>query len=300
MHTTKLSIRGKLGSRINGFVPGLEGRPHCRMGTATPSTSTSPGVLGVLQKTRPVDRLRYQAKLIFDTFDTDGDGQLSSADLQTYFAYSDSRLGGTGPVKDAQASVSGTGSEPGVDFEGFVDLVRAQVAAARATKEWTIAQVPTRDLSRLMFKAAITLPEMGGALAIFKLLDGDADGFLQLEDLRKAQGIELQMVDGLLEDADADDDGKLSFEDFLVSYKKERPVFMAMAVMLCHTALFYVILSLPVDTILKVLMAGFILLKPQIVTGAVVNMWNIGKAIWNRIRATQEMAGKGASWSSLA
>ena len=31
--------------------------------------------LGMLQKSRPIDRLRYQAKLIFDSFDIDADGE---------------------------------------------------------------------------------------------------------------------------------------------------------------------------------------------------------------------------------
>ncbi len=36
------------------------------------------------------------------------------------------------------------------------------------------------------------------------------------------------------------------------SYHKERPVFLTMAVMLAHTACFYLILNLPIDTMLKV------------------------------------------------
>lgn len=37
--------------------------------------ATAAPALGILQKTRPIDRLRYQAKLIFDSFDTDADGE---------------------------------------------------------------------------------------------------------------------------------------------------------------------------------------------------------------------------------
>ena len=51
----------------------------------------------------------------------------------------------------------------------------------------------------MLYKAALTLPEMAAVLCVFKLLDRDGDGYLKLEDLQKAQGIEKKVVDGVLE-----------------------------------------------------------------------------------------------------
>jgi hypothetical protein len=35
----------------------------------------APSGLGLLTSTRPIDRLRYQAKLVFEQMDKDGDGE---------------------------------------------------------------------------------------------------------------------------------------------------------------------------------------------------------------------------------
>ena len=51
----------------------------------------------------------------------------------------------------------------------------------------------------MLYKAALTLPEMSSVLCIFKLLDRDGDGYLKLEDLKKAQSIEKKVVEGVLE-----------------------------------------------------------------------------------------------------
>ena len=60
-------------------------------------------------------------------------------------------------------------------------------------------QIPPKTLSDLLYKAALTLPEMSSVLCIFKLLDLDGDGLLKLEDLKKAQSIEKKVVEGVLE-----------------------------------------------------------------------------------------------------
>ncbi len=51
--------------------------------------------------------------------------------------------------------------------------------------------------------------------------------------------------------ADANEDGFLSFEDFLTSYARERPVFLSMAVMAAHTAAYWVIFNSPLDLLFK-------------------------------------------------
>ncbi len=51
---------------------------------------------------------------------------------------------------------------------------------------------------------------------------------------------------------------------------------------------------------MQVVIAGVLVLKPQLITGPVVKVWTMGRAVWGRIVATREMASKGASWSSIA
>lgn len=113
-------------------------------------------------------------------------------------------------------------------------------------------------------------------------------------------GLEKVVVEDKLEDADADDAGLLSFEDFLVSYSKQRPVWMAMAVLVTWTSAFYLIFSVPLDPTVKVLISAFLVLKPAIITGTVVRIWRIGQAVWGRIIATREAKAQGASWESIA
>ena len=268
------------------------------------SAGLAPG-LDMLRSSRPIDRLRYQARLIFDKFDLDGDGRLSLAELRTYLQHSQARLGPVDALSQQYAALeAAVAAQPAAaqsaDFEQFVDLVRAQVAATQTNQEWVKAQLPPTELRALLWKAALSIPEFAVPLCTFKLLDKEGNGRLRLEDLARAQGIEKQVFDAVLEDADADQDGYLTFEDFLTSYHKDRPVFMSMAVMLAHTACFYIIFQLPIEPMFKVLLSAVLVLRPQLVTAPVKHVWAIGKTIVNRIRATQKMARKGADWSSFA
>ena len=268
------------------------GRQHQRltMPHASVATNASSDAFSMMQKTRPIDRLRYQARLVFDRFDEDGDGVLSSSELEAYATFSKQQLGETIEA----LSVSS------LDYESFVDLMRDQISAVKGKKDWVAGQVAPKDLNRLIFKSSITMQEMAVALATFKLLDWTASGSVKLEDLRKAQGLEKIIVEDKLEDADADDDGLLSFEDWLVSYSRERPIWLAMAVLVCWSSVFYLLFSVPLDPTIKVLISGFLVYKPQIITGTVMRIWRIGQAIWGRIIATREAKAKGASWESIA
>ena len=73
-------------------------------------------------------------------------GKLSMAELQSYFEYSESRLGSQPPLAERYAALSAAvSSKPDgsqmADFEEFVDLVRAQVAASEGSKGWVVSQV---------------------------------------------------------------------------------------------------------------------------------------------------------------
>ena len=74
-------------------------------------------------------------------------GKLDLSELQTYIEYSEARLGSqSSPLAEMYASLSAlvaarpTGSQQ-AEFEEFVDLVRAQVAAMEGTKGWIKTQV---------------------------------------------------------------------------------------------------------------------------------------------------------------
>ena len=66
------------------------------------------------------------------------------------------------------------------------------------------------------------------------------------------------------QDADADEDGFLSFEDFLTSYHKERPVVLSMLVMAAHAGAFYLVLNSPLELTLRVLLCIILLVKPAV------------------------------------
>jgi len=266
--------------------------------SSSPSPSSSSS-LGLLKETRVIDRVRYQAKLVFDNFDKDQDGRLSLSDLQSYFSYCHDRLGPVQALQDLYANLVKTvTSRPegrqSAGFEEFVDLVRAQLAAVRANKNWVMSQLPTRELSRLLQKSCLTMPEMAGVLATFRLLDVDNDGRLPLAELEaKAQGIEKQIVDGVLADTDPDNDGLLTFEDFLTSYHKERPTFQIMAVMAANCLAFWLIFQAPVDMTIKAALALVLVIKPQIINTPIIKVWTIIKALIDGFRARQEVGGGG-------
>lgn len=139
--------------------------------------------MGLMQKTRPIDRLRYQARLIFDHFDADEDGLLSSVELSSFSFFAKKQLGEVGAMQESWTSVDY------LDYEAFVELIRLQIAAVKGKKDWVAGQIPPKDLNRLLFKSSITMQEMAVVLATFKLLDWAGTGSIKLEDLRKAQGM---------------------------------------------------------------------------------------------------------------
>jgi hypothetical protein len=60
-------------------------------------------------------------------------------------------------------------------------------------------QLSPKEISLLLQKSALTIPELGTVLATFRLLDYEGRGALKLDDLRKAKGIEKEVVESVLE-----------------------------------------------------------------------------------------------------
>ncbi|EFJ40043.1 hypothetical protein VOLCADRAFT_108377 [Volvox carteri f. nagariensis] len=264
--------------------------------TSAASQSGGLGSLSVLTNTRPVDRLRFQSILVFKHFDTDGDGKITAEELDRYASYSAERFGPVAaqftPLYDNLRAASATAGA--VDMESFIDLVREQVKLAAASKEFPRAVFKESELGRLGWDSALSPAEVSSALAVFRLLDFNLDNYVKLDDLRKAQGIEREVVADKLEDADTNEDGFLSFKDFLTSYARERPVVLNMLVLLAHTAVFWLVFSLPMlDVPVRAVMCLALLIKPQLVTGPVIKLYQIMRTVIDRARAEIEMASAG-------
>lgn len=72
-----------------------------------------------------------------------------------------------------------------------------------------------------------------------------------------AQGIEAYVYEDKIEDADADGDGQIVFEEFLGSYAKPKPIVKNLLIMAINTAVIYFILQAPfLDTMIKVRVLG--------------------------------------------
>lgn len=91
--------------------------------------------------------------------------------------------------------------------------------------------------------------------------------FLKLGELRKAQGIEREVVEGVLDDADDNEDGLLSFEDWLSSYAREKPILLNMVVLAAHSLVYWFVFNLPLDVFIKTAICMGLVLQPQVRTG---------------------------------
>ncbi|GIL80794.1 hypothetical protein Vretimale_9094 [Volvox reticuliferus] len=275
-------------------------RMHVRKVPVPQATAASQGGslggLSILTNTRPVDRLRFQSILVFKQFDSDGDGKLTLEELDQYAAYSAERFGPAAgqfaPLYEKLRTEAAMAPAGGVDVELFIELVREQVKMASNSTGFARSVFNDMELNRLGWDSALSPAEVAAALAIFRLLDFNLDNYVKLEDLRKAQGIEREVVADKLEDADTNEDGFLSFKDFLTSYARERPVILNMVVLLAHTAIFWLILNLPMlDIPVKAVLCLGVLLKPQFVTASVIKIYQIFRTVVDRARAEIEMAG---------
>lgn len=60
-----------------------------------------------------------------------------------------------------------------------------------------------------------------------------------------------QVFEDVLEDADSNADGFLTFDDWLESYVREKPILLNALVLATHCAIFFVILNSPLDYVSK-------------------------------------------------
>lgn len=248
-----------------------------------------------------MDRLRYQALMVFKHLDSDKDGKLSVEQAQAYMAqYCADRFKASNAGLQAlyDTTLAGLPADAAVGErymgqEQFVDLMRAQVAALKKDRSFPKQTMNEAELGKLAFKTGLPPAELAGCLAVFRLLDNNNDGYLALTELQATVlGLEKDIFEDVLEDADANADGFLTFEDFLSSYAQEKPVLLNMIVLAVHSAIFWVILNSPLDQITKMLACAFLLFKPQIVTSNVIKVYHMFKNISDRARAEIEVAGQ--------
>lgn len=100
------------------------------------------------------------------------------------------------------------------------------------------------------------------------------------------------MFESKLEDADADDDGLINFDEFLASYGKPKPVLKNILIMVVNTAVIWGVLQSPLDTMIKLVAVAVLLLKPQLIARPVVLVYDSLVALVDQYKAQAELASR--------
>ncbi|KAI8466512.1 MAG: hypothetical protein J3K34DRAFT_433633 [Monoraphidium minutum] len=250
--------------------------------------------MGVLKAAQPVDRLRYQAMLLFDHFDADKDGALSPQEAAAFFLYSGRKLMWSPGLSEVLAGVQSAAlaslGGAACSRERFLQLVRDQVHAVSCSTDYQRNDMRPDSAARLQAQMGLRQQEICAAKWVFTLLDYDADGKVQLSDLAAAAGIESYYYDAQLQDADEDEDGALVFEEFLLSYAKPKPVWKNLVIMAANTAAIFLLLQSPIDVMLKVILTGALVLRPQIISRPAGMVYDAIAALIGSGRARAAMA----------
>lgn len=259
--------------------------------------SSALGSVDVLKAAQPVDRLRYQGLLLFERFDVDQDGELSPYELQAFFTYASRKLMWSPGLSEILQGVQ-NGALAGLaggacSKERFLQVVRDQVHAVSCSTEYQRNDMRPDAAARLQAQMGLAQQEICAAKWIFTLLDYDADGKVQLSDLERATGIESYYYEAQLQDADGDDDGAILFEEFLLSYAKPRPVWKNLIIMASNTLAIFLLLQSPLDVMLKCILCGALILRPQIISRPVCMIYDGFAALVGASRARAAVAQQG-------
>mmetsp|Transcript_23882 Transcript_23882/g.68597 ORF Transcript_23882/g.68597 Transcript_23882/m.68597 type:complete len:155 (+) Transcript_23882:122-586(+) len=140
----------------------------------------------------PLSKQQIQeAREAFKMFDKDGDGCITAAELGTVM-----RSLGQFPTDEELRQMideSDQNHDGVIDFQEYLDMVRRQ----------EILQASEPDIG----------------LEAFKVFDVDGDGFITAEELRQimeklGETLTDEEVDMMIEEADADGDGQVSYKEF--------------------------------------------------------------------------------------
>lgn len=250
--------------------------------------------MSLLTTAEPIDRLRYQAVLVFDYFDTAKAGRLTAEQVQAFFTWSSRKVSwspGLSDVLQQEEAKFSQLKQAGSSREEFIKLVRSQVHAVSTSQAFQSGMLRPDVTARLQAQMSVNVQELAAAKWVFGLLDFDNDGKVSLAMYSKAEGIEAYVYEDKIEDADADDDGQITFEEFLVSYARPKPILKNLLIMVINTAVIYFILQAPVlDVMLKVVLVGVLMLRPQIVSKPAALLHDAIKAIVDQSKAQAEVA----------
>ncbi|WIA38558.1 hypothetical protein OEZ86_001874 [Tetradesmus obliquus] len=261
---------------------------------AAAAASSSIDSLSVLTSTEPIDRLRYQALLMFDHWDSSSSGRLSGEQLGQFFTWCTRKVSWSPGLSEVLAGVTSSWAslaQTGCSREQFVRIIRSQVHAVSTSAAYTGSMMRPDEAARLQAQMSLNKTELAAAKWVFGLLDFDNDGKVALSMYKAAQGIEAYVYEDKIEDADADDDGLISFEEFLVSYAKPKPIGKNMLIMAINTAAIFFILQAPfLDVMLKVVLVGVLMLRPQLISRPAALLYDAIKAIVDSSKAQAEVA----------
>jgi hypothetical protein len=154
-----------------------------------------------------------------------------------------------------------------------------------------------QEVARLEATCGLRRAELLAARWAFLMLDLDGDNRVALADVARAGGVEAGVAEARgLEDADADGDGLVTFEEYLsATYAKPKEPFKAAAVLLANTLIVWLIFEAPVDVLIKGAAVAALLLRPQLVARPVVWLHDAIVGLINGARARAELARRGAA-----
>ncbi|KAA6399934.1 MAG: putative CEN2 protein [Streblomastix strix] len=133
---------------------------------------------------------------VFEYFDTDHSGSMELGEIK----YAMSTLGYPTKSEEIQAVLDDKGEDGSLDFDQFTDFVLSKMAQVSQEED---------------------------ILRSFRLLDQDRKNFIDVQDLKRAasqieydMGFDQGNLKKIIEAADKDKDGRVSFEEFKQAYRK--------------------------------------------------------------------------------
>jgi hypothetical protein len=186
--------------------------------------------------------------------------------------------------------------------EAFVSLVRAQTAALSlpAASGGPLdapgaAGIVPQEIARLEAQNGLKRTELLAARWAFLMMDLDGDNKVALSDVERAGGVEAGIAEARgLEDSDSDNDGLVTFEEYLsATYSRPKEPFKAAAVLLANTLAVWLIFQAPCDLLIKGAAVAVLLLRPQVVARPVIWLHDAIMGLINGARARAELAQRG-------
>lgn len=263
-----------------------------RRGVLAASVTAGQSSLEVLKSAQPLDRFHNQVKLVHDTFDVDKDGTLSAAEVSALVGHLSRTAVVTSDTTNTLSNmlVSFSGQHPsGASFQDLKDLFTNITSAVKQNPSLGLGSLTFEQRGQLRRKTILTDAEIAPLLFIFSAMDTGNSGKLSLNSLRQSGFVEAQMVEDKLEDADEDEDGYVTFEEYLQSYARPRDTMLAVLMMAANTLAIWLVINSPLELFLKTAIIAALVLRPQVVAKPVMKVYEMVKAIMGRAQAEREL-----------